>query len=150
MPPLGPGIFVPGYALTSLVPASLAVQGAKLTWAYVSEAFAARAAPTDYRLFFALVFLSVAIANVAVSASSFLAVWKKSLTMAQHVDRCLLILAVMIPSMNIAGCLALPSFLMSKAWPAYLVFLQLLSGVIFRVPPMHALISWLVHSLICG
>ena len=138
----------PAYGITFLITSGLSAHGVKRVLSifggddYSPEslllgiAFAATGISTAC---FALFFLH---ATCAASGRLITASW--------HADRKLFILACMIPAINVAGCLALPSFLLSKNWTAYLIMQMVAGNILCQLPPAHALIDWLVKMPILG
>ena len=145
---LGPLATVPVYAMFSLFTLGLSFRGAGHMLS-VSRGNLIMA-PSLEETLTALFFLLTTLCPCALSTVSLYdAVWTRKLSMAQHADKRFVLHALAIPAYNIAGCLALPSFLVSKDWPMYLAFLQMLGGAV-RLPPMHAFTSWIILTSVFG
>ena len=78
------------------------------------------------------------------------ATWTGRLTSAQHADWRLFQMACGIPLLNVLGCLALPSFLTSKHWVAYLVSMLVAGNLFYELPPAQALIHWAIKTAVLG
>ena len=78
------------------------------------------------------------------------ATWTGRLTPSQHADWRLFQIACGIPLLNVLACLALPSFLNSKHWVAYLVSMLVAGNLLYQLPPAQALIHWAIKTAVLG
>ena len=78
------------------------------------------------------------------------ATWKGRLSPAQQADWRLFQMACLVPLINVLGCLALPSFLVSKHWTAYLVAMMVIGEVLHQLPPAQALVHWAIKTAVLG